>query len=44
MVYVTFEKIPSARTGNILFQYLFTKRISLEYGHTYIPIEEGTTE
>lgn len=40
MVYVTFEKIPSARTGNILFQYLFTKRISLEYGHKYTPIEE----
>jgi hypothetical protein len=38
--YVTFEKKPSARTGNILFQYLMCKLISLLYNHTYIPIEE----
>ena len=42
MVYVTFEKIPSARTGNLLFQYLFVKRLSIQFGHTYIPIEEVT--
>ena len=38
--YVTFEKKQSARTGNILFQYLFAKSISIRFGHTYIPIEE----
>ena len=38
--YVTFEKKPSARTGNILFQYLMCKLISLLYNHKYIPIEE----
>lgn len=40
MPYITFEKKHSARTGNILFQYLFAKRISIEFGHLYIPIEE----
>jgi hypothetical protein len=40
MPYITFEKKHSARTGNILFQYLFAKRISIEFGHKYIPIEE----
>ena len=44
MVFVTFEKKPSARTGNILFQYLFTKVISLEFGHQYIPWEEFPRE
>lgn len=44
MVYATFEKIPSARTGNILFQYLFTKRISLKYDCTYTPVEEITSK
>lgn len=43
MAYVTFEKKHSARTGNILFQYLMCKLISLLYGHTYIPIEEFNT-
>ena len=38
--YVTFEKKQSARTGNILFQYLMCKLITHLYGHTYIPIEE----
>ena len=38
--YVTFAKIPSARTGNILFQYLFAITISLKYGHTYIAVED----
>lgn len=38
--YVTFAKKPSARTGNILFQYLFCKMISLKYGHQYVPMEE----
>lgn len=37
---VTFSKIPSARTGNILFQYLFCVRISLLYGHKYVAIED----
>ncbi len=38
--YVTFEKKQSARTGNILFQYLMCKLITHLYGHTYIPVEE----
>ena len=38
--YVSFAKIPNARTGNILFQYLFAIRISLLCGHKYVPIEE----
>lgn len=42
MVFVTFEKKQSARTGNILFQYLISKVISIEFGHKYIPIEEFT--
>lgn len=37
---VTFSKIPNARTGNILFQYLFCVRISLLYGHKYVAIED----
>ena len=41
--YVTFEKQPSARTGNILFQYLISKIFSLKYGNTYIPIEHRST-
>ncbi len=42
--YITFAKKPSARTGNILFQYLFCKMISLKYGHRYVPIEEKGSE
>ena len=38
--YVSFVKIPNARTGNIIFQYLFAIRIHLLFGHKYIPIEE----
>jgi len=38
--YVSFEKKQSARTGNILFQYLMCKLITHLYGHSYIPIEE----
>ena len=37
---VTFSKITNARTGNILFQYLFCIRISLLYGHKYVAIED----
>ena len=37
---VTFSKIPNARTGNILFQYLFCIRISILYGHKYVAIED----
>lgn len=37
---VTFSKIANARTGNILFQYLFCIRISLLYGHKYVAIED----
>ena len=37
---VTFSKIANARTGNILFQYLFCIRISLIYGHKYVAIED----
>ena len=40
MPVVTFRKIASARTGNILFQYLFCKRLSLAFGHQYIAIED----
>ena len=40
MPYITFLKKPSARTGNIIFQYLFCKSLSLKFGHIYIPIEE----
>lgn len=39
-MFVTFTKIANARTGNILFQYLFCIRISLLYGHTYVAIED----
>jgi len=38
--FVTFSKIANARTGNILFQYLFCVRISILYGHTYVAIED----
>ena len=38
--YVSFAKIPNARTGNILFQYLFAIRMSLLHGHKYVAIEE----
>ncbi len=41
--YVTFTKIPNARTGNILFQYLFAVTISLKYGHKYIAVEDFQT-
>ena len=37
---VTFSKIANARTGNILFQYLFCIRISLLHGHKYVAIED----
>ena len=40
MVFITFEKIQDARTGNVLFQYLATKVISIKYGHIYKPWEE----
>jgi len=40
MPFVTFTKKNTARTGNILFQYLFSKVISMKYGHVFIPIEE----
>jgi hypothetical protein len=42
MPFISFYKKPSARTGNIIFQYLICKTISILYGHTYIPIEEVT--
>lgn len=38
--HVSFAKIPNARTGNILFQYLFAIRICLLYGHKYVAVEE----
>jgi hypothetical protein len=38
--FVTFSKMASARTGNILFQYLFCVQISLLYGHKYQAIED----
>ena len=37
---VTFSKFNDARTGNILFQYLFCIRISLLYGHKYVALED----
>ena len=40
---VTFSKITDARTGNILFQYLFCVRISILYGHKYVAIEDVNT-
>ena len=40
MVFVSFYKKRDARTGNILFQYLLCKLISIKYGHIYVPIEE----
>ena len=40
MPFVTFEKKQSARTGNIIFQYLISKVISIEFDREYIPIEE----
>ena len=41
---VTFSKIANARTGNILFQYLFCVRISVLYGHKYVAIEDVDME
>jgi hypothetical protein len=41
--YVTFAKIPNARTGNILFQYLFAITMHLKYGHKYISVEDFQT-
>jgi hypothetical protein len=38
--FVTFAKKHSARTGNILFQYLFAKTVEYYTGNKYIPIEE----
>lgn len=38
MPYITFKQ--AGRTGNIIFQYLFSKRVSLEFGHEYIPFQE----
>lgn len=38
--WVTFRKIPDARTGNCLFQYLACKLIQLLHGCEYKPIEE----
>lgn len=38
--YVSFAKIPNARTGNILIQYLFCVYISIKYGHQYLSIED----
>ena len=32
--------MPEARTGNILFQYLFAASIHLRYGHKYIAVED----
>jgi len=44
ILYISFCKKQSARTGNILFQYLFTKVICIltENKYQYIPIEEWT--
>jgi len=39
MARVSFKKKAGARTGNILFQYLFAKTISIRFGHTYVPFE-----
>ena len=41
---VTFSKMANARTGNILFQYLFCVRISLLFGHKYVAIEDSDIE
>lgn len=38
-IYYIYKK-QNARTGNIIFQYLFCKSLSLRFGHKYIPIEE----
>ena len=43
MPFVTFEKKQSARTGNIIFQYLISKVISIDFNLTYLPIEEIPT-
>jgi hypothetical protein len=42
MAYITFNKKHSARTGNLFFQYLFTKIICIATNHVYkyIPLEE----
>jgi hypothetical protein len=36
--YVSFIK--EGRTGNIIFQYLFSKIVGIKYNYTYVPIEE----
>lgn len=40
MPFISFKHIQNARTGNSIFQYLICKRITLETGHIYIPIED----
>ncbi len=44
MYYVSFNKISSARTGNVLFQYLFCKLLTLKFGHQYVALEDDTPE
>lgn len=44
MYYVSFKKISSARTGNVLFQYLFCKLLSIRFGHQYVAYEDDTPE
>lgn len=44
MYYVSFSKISSARTGNVLFQYLFCKLLTLRFGHQYVALEDDTPE
>ena len=40
MPFISFKHIQNARTGNTIFQYLMCKRIGMETGHIYIPIED----
>ncbi len=40
MPFISFKHIQNARTGNTLFQYLICKRIGMDTGHIYIPIED----
>ena len=44
MYYVSFKKISSARTGNVLFQYLFCKLLTIRFGHQYVALEDDTPE
>jgi len=44
MYYVSFSKISSARTGNVLFQYLFCKLLTLKFGHQYVALEDDTPQ